>query len=100
MDGEGRKRKMEKKMITKRGSYGRIQVTIPMDTIINMMQWHQNSGLRKAEFFRFTLMIGVCQLAESVKAKRQNENYLANAYNQPMLLPGYEEDTRIGKLEV
>ena len=85
--------------MTKRGTYGRIQVTIPMETKSKMMQWHLNSGLKRAEFFRIALMIGVCQLAESVKAKKENENYLPNYENLPMRLPGREEDDRMGRLE-
>lgn len=86
--------------MTKRGTYGRIQVTIPIDTKTKMMQWHQNSGLKRAEFFRVALMIGVCKLAESVMAKQQNENYITHADNLPMRLPGREEDDRMGRLEV
>ncbi len=86
--------------MTKKGSYRRIQVTIPLETKSKMMQWHQNSGLKRAEFFRIALMIGVCKLAESVKAKRENENYLPNSENLPMRLPGREEDDRMGRLEV
>ena len=65
----------EQIIITKRGKFGRIQVTIPMDTKSKMMEWHKKSGLGKAEFFRVALMIGVSYLADSVKAKNQDENY-------------------------
>ena len=91
---------MEREITTKKGSFGRIQVTLPMETKTKMMQWYQKSGLKKAEFFRVALMIGVCQLAESVKAKAQNENYLVPDDNLPMRLPGREEDNRMGKLEI
>jgi hypothetical protein len=68
---------MEEKIITtNRGKFGRIQVTIPMDTKYKMLDWHKKSGLRKAEFFRVALMIGVSQFAESIKAKSKDENYL------------------------
>lgn len=85
--------------MTKRGTYGRIQVTIPMETKTKMMQWYQNSGLKRAEFFRVALMIGVCKLAESVKAKSHNENCIVNTHNLLMRLPGREEDDRMGRLK-
>lgn len=67
---------MEEQVIqTKKGRFGKIQVTIPMDAKYKMMEWHQRSGLGKAEFFRIALMIGVSDLAESVNAKSQDENY-------------------------
>lgn len=91
---------MEREINTKRGSFGRIQVTLPMDTKTKMMQWYQKSGLRKAEFFRVALMIGASQLAESVKAKRQDESYSPEDDNLPMGLPGREEDNRMGRLDI
>jgi len=80
---------MEKEIITKRGRFGRIQVTIPMDTKYKMLEWHKKSGLRKAEFFRVALMIGVSNLAESVKAKSKEETYQAEIRNnnQAIALP-------------
>ena len=72
---------MENEIITKRGRFGRIQVTIPMDTKYKMLDWHKKSGLSKAEFFRVALMIGVSNLAESVKAKNKDENYQPEIIN-------------------
>jgi len=72
---------MENEIITKRGRFGRIQVTIPMDTKNKMLEWHKKSGLGKAEFFRVALMIGVSHLAESVKAKSKDENYQLEIIN-------------------
>lgn len=72
---------MENEIITKRGRFGRIQVTIPMDTKYKMLDWHKKSGLGKAEFFRVALMIGVSNLAESVKAKNKDENYQPEIIN-------------------
>ena len=71
----------EKVITTKRGRFGRIQVTIPMDTKLKMLEWHKKSGLRKAEFFRVALMIGVSHLADSVKAKSKDENYQPEIMN-------------------
>ena len=66
---------------TKKGRFGKIQVTIPMDTKSKMLEWHRKSGLGKAEFFRIALMIGVSNLAESVNAKSQDENYQPDILN-------------------
>jgi len=54
---------MEKKNMTNKRTYGRIQVAIPMETKTKTTEWYQNSGLKRAEFFRVALMIGVCKLA-------------------------------------
>ena len=72
---------MENEIITKKGRFGRIQVTIPMDTKYKMLDWYKKSGLGKAEFFRVALMIGVSHLAESVKAKSEDENYQLEIIN-------------------
>ena len=69
---------MENEIITKRGRFGRIQVTIPMDTKNKMLDWYKKSGLGKAEFFRVALMMGTVQLADQVKAKSTNEGYKIN----------------------
>lgn len=72
---------MENEIITKRGRFGRIQVTIPMDTKNKMLEWHKKSGLGKAEFFRVALMIGVSHLADSIKAKSEDDNYQSEKMN-------------------
>lgn len=41
----------EKIITTKRGRFGRIQVTIPMDTKNKMLERHKKLGLGKSEFF-------------------------------------------------
>ena len=69
---------MENEIITKRGRFGRIQVTIPMDTKYKMMEWHQKSGLGRAEFFRVSLMMGVIQLSDQIRAKKSQEGYQEN----------------------
>ena len=69
---------MENEIITKRGRFGRIQVTIPMDTKYKMLDWYKKSGLGKAEFFRVALMMGTAQLADQIKAKPINEWFKKN----------------------
>jgi hypothetical protein len=43
-----------------------------------MLNWCKKSGMSKAEFFRISLMMGVIQLADQVKAKEPNKGYLEN----------------------
>jgi hypothetical protein len=69
---------MENEIITKRGRFGRIQVTVPMDTKYKMLDWYKKSGLGKAEFFRVALMMGTAQLADQIKAKPINEWFKKN----------------------
>ena len=66
---------MENEIITKRGRFGRIQVTIPMDTKYKMLDWYKKSGLGKAEFFRVALMMGTAQLADQINAKPIDEGF-------------------------
>jgi hypothetical protein len=66
---------MEQIITTKRGTFGFVRVTIPMNVKNTMLTWCKRSGMGKAEFFRVGLMIGIKQLAESVNAKNSNESY-------------------------
>lgn len=66
---------MEQIITTKRGTFGFVRVTIPMTVKDTMLTWFKRSGMRKTEFFRVALMIGVKQLAESINAKNPNESY-------------------------
>ena len=59
------------------GTYGRVQVTIPMKVKNSMLAWAAKSGMKKAEFFRVALMIGAAELADRVIAKDPNEGYLS-----------------------
>jgi len=65
----------EKAIITKRGTFGRVQVTLPVTVKESMLSWQQVSGMGKAEFFRVALMIGAAQLANNIQAKMPNEGY-------------------------
>lgn len=66
----------EQIIVTKRGTYGRLQVTIPTPVKDSIMKWIKHSGMGKAEFLRVSLMIGSKQLAESIQAKQPNEGFL------------------------
>jgi hypothetical protein len=65
----------EQVIITKRGTFGRVQVTLPMSVKNSMITWVKKSGMGKAEFFRVALMIGAFKLAEQVNAKKPDEGY-------------------------
>jgi hypothetical protein len=65
----------EEIITTKRGSFGRVQVTLPMPVKNTMMKWIRNSGLGKAEFLRMALMIGAAETANNLLAKRPEEGY-------------------------
>ena len=68
----------EQQITTKRGNFGFVRVTIPMTIKDTMLNWCKQSGMTKAEFFRISLMMGVIQLADQVKAKEPNKGYLEN----------------------
>jgi hypothetical protein len=71
---------MENELVitTKRGSFGFVKVTLPLTINDTMLNWCKQSGMSKAEFFRVSLMMGVIQLADQVKAKEPNKGYLEN----------------------
>jgi hypothetical protein len=61
---------------TKRGTFGKVQVTLPLSAKLSIMDWCQKSGLGKAEFFRVALMMGASKLAESINTIRPGEGDL------------------------
>lgn len=65
----------EQVIVTKRGTYGKVNVTIPMHVKQTMLAWCQRSGMGKTEFFRTALMMGVMQLAQNMNAKEPKDNY-------------------------
>ena len=81
----------EQVIVTKRGIFGRVQVTIPMNVKNTMMLWCRKSGMGKAEFFRAALMIGVSKLAESVDVKQPGDTY---SLNEEIIKTGDRLDVR------
>jgi len=73
---------------TKRGVYGRVQVTLPMPVKSSIVAWINKSGMGKAEFLRVALMIGASKLAEQVNAKKIDEGYQEHVQQ----VTGREED--------
>lgn len=62
-------------IVTKRGTFGRLQVTLPMAAKESIMRWARQSGMGKAEFLRVAMLMGAKQLAESVQAKKPEEGF-------------------------
>jgi len=64
---------MEEKIIkTKRGQYGRVNVTLPLPVKSSLMDFQKKSGYKKAEFLRLALMTGYLSLSKSIESKDQN----------------------------
>jgi hypothetical protein len=68
----------EQVITTKRGIYGRVQVTLPLQVKTSMLTWATKSGMGKAQFLRATLMMGAIQMAESIQAKKPDEGYYSD----------------------
>jgi hypothetical protein len=59
--------KMEEKIITtKKGIYGRVNITLPLPMKTSMLAWAKKSGMKKAEFLRLALTTGFLELSKSV----------------------------------
>jgi hypothetical protein len=62
---------MEEKIIkTKRGLYGRVNITLPLPVKTSLMDLQKKSGMKKAEFLRTALMMGTVKLSESILTDR------------------------------
>lgn len=58
---------MEEQVIrTKRGLYGRVNITLPLPIKTSLMDLQKKSGMKKAEFLRVALMMGTAKLSENV----------------------------------
>jgi len=58
---------------TKRGRFGKLQVTLPLSVKNSIMQSIEHSGLNRAEYLRIALMIGSTQLANGISKHSQSE---------------------------
>jgi hypothetical protein len=56
----------EKLITTKKGIYGRVNVTLPLPMKTSMLAWAKKSGMKKAEFLRLALTTGFLELSKSV----------------------------------
>jgi hypothetical protein len=78
---------MEEQVITtKRGTFGRMQVTLPMSVKSSITTWIRKSGMGKSEFLRVAMMIGASSLAQQVNAKKTDEGYQVEDYQNPQLV--------------
>ena len=54
---------MEKVITTKRGVYGRVNITLPLPVKISLFDMQKKTGLKKAEFLRLALTTGLVELS-------------------------------------
>lgn len=64
---------------TKTGSYGRVNVVLPLPIKDQMLNWMNQSGMKKAQFFRTALMIGTVQLAQQLGIEVQGISHREQA---------------------
>ena len=57
----------EEVITTKRGRFGKLQVTIPVTVKNSILSSIDQSGLCKAEYLRIPLMMGSAQIASGIK---------------------------------
>jgi hypothetical protein len=67
---------MEEPIIqTKRGLYGRVNITLPLPVKISLFDLQKKTGMKKAEFLRTVVMLGSAQLSKTVLGQdRTQEN--------------------------
>ena len=64
---------MEERTIqTKRGLYGRVNITLPLTLKTTMLAWQKKSGMKKAEFLRLALTTGFLELCKGIPAEEVN----------------------------
>ena len=63
---------MEKVITTKRGVYGRVQVTLPLHIKSSLMDFQKKSGIKKAEFLRLALVTGYIALYKGIEKSHSN----------------------------
>jgi len=56
---------------TKRGLYGRVNVTLPLPVKTSLMDFQKKSGLKKAEFLRMALVTGYMTLSKGMESTDQ-----------------------------
>jgi hypothetical protein len=58
----------DKQIVTKRGVYGRVNITLPLTFKNYVLDLQNKTGMKKAEFLRLSLMMGAEQLVGKVLA--------------------------------
>jgi hypothetical protein len=64
----------EKVITTKRGLYGRVNITLPLNVKSSLMEFQKRSGYKKAEFMRLALMTGYITIAHNIEKKDQKND--------------------------
>ncbi|MGA2503514.1 MAG: hypothetical protein ABSG01_05420 [Anaerolineales bacterium] len=59
---------MEKEIKTKRGVYGRVNITLPLPVKVSLFDLQKKTGLKKAEFLRLTLTTGLVELTRNISS--------------------------------
>ncbi len=72
---------------TNTGSYGRVNVVLPIPIKDQMLNWMNQSGMKKAQFFRTALMIGTVQLAQQLGIEVQGINPNKSRYSEQAQQP-------------
>jgi hypothetical protein len=66
--------KVEEQVIkTKRGQYGRVNITLPLAVKTNLFDLQKKSGIKKAEFLRTILIMGTVKLSENLLLSDHSE---------------------------
>jgi hypothetical protein len=65
---------------TKRGLYGRVNITLPLSVKVSLFDLQKKTGLKKAEFLRLALTTGLVELSRGISSTEDS-------------LPGREEDS-------
>jgi hypothetical protein len=60
---------------TRRGIYGRVNITLPMRAKTTVMDWARKSDMKKSEFLRVALMMGAMQLAHNFQQPNAFERH-------------------------
>ena len=74
---------------TRRGLYGRLNITLPLSLKTTMLGWQKRSGMKKAEFLRLVLTTGFLALCKGLPAAEVNR-LLTDAEGDPS--SRHEED--------
>lgn len=64
----------EKVISTRRGTYGVLNVTLPLHVKLRILDYSKKLGYKKAEFLRLVLMTGFDTLSKSVDILAEGEN--------------------------
>ena len=62
---------MDKVIATKRGIYGRVNITLPLPVKNSMIDIQKKSGMKKAEFLRMALITGFMALSKAMESTDQ-----------------------------